>query len=189
MHVGGCIRPSQRSCLRCSHLRAAPAPWKCFDQAEPSVWADAERGFGFCSHFFVQQLAGLNRVSGLANAGGLMRRRWDAVQRTTQSTQCGNGKKLVRARRRDLAGGEAPCLAPLPCSVHSLADTGEFPQTNSHHHSCVTASRGGKRLPKSRRRLGLAVLPTPAGSLCWAQDHQLLPWPQTGMSRSSPGSN
>lgn len=125
MHVGGCIRPSQRSCLRCSHLRAAPAPWKCFDQAEPSVWADAERGFGFCSHFFVQQLSGLNRVSVLANAGSLTRR-WDAVQRTTQSTQCGNGRNWYVLVGGAWLGERPHALLPFPALCTALLTQGNF---------------------------------------------------------------
>lgn len=129
-----------------------------FDHPEPSVWVGGERVFGFCCPSFVRQLPGLNRVRALAPAGCFPRR---------GDVGCGAGHNVLsvwerEAGRANRTGFGLAESVPLPSPLCSLADIGGFLPTNSHHRSCVPASDGGKRAPKSSRAVGPALLPNPS---------------------------
>lgn len=116
------------------------APRRGFDLPQPSVRAGGERVFGFCSPFFVWQLPGLNRLRALAPAAASLRR--GAGDRVPTAGEWEPGP----ANGMELGLGER---LPLPSPSCGLADTGGCLLPRARRPSCVPASRGGKRTPKT----------------------------------------
>lgn len=136
----------------------------------------------------MQQLSGLNRVSVLANAGSLTRL-WDAVQRTTQSTQCGNGRNWYVLVRRAWLGERPRALLPFPALCTALLTQGNFrrqiPTTTAVSRLAVVGSacqnpRGGLASLSSSPQQAASAGPKTASSCPGCRQGQAAaPWAPT----------